>query len=451
MKKSIYYFRFFLFFYLCLAIVYGPVLITYVNSGDDLFSIADATKSFPQLIRQFTSPSGGYRPVGNVFFNIYHFLVPHSTVIFFVNLGFVALSQTLLFLFLKKIISTKIALVITFVLYLSPIYYYHIFTISGTNNILILLTGFSLLQFIEFNKNKPHKRKIIIASLITVFSIFVKETFMINMLLLLIVVYQNANKKIFFSYIAGTFCALGFYTLLRIRYFVPADPNYSFVYTPAKLLENFGLMVSWLLQFPRGWQYGAPLPKTIITYFVSGSFFSITGIFLAILLLKKKMYLLFLGLLGFFALVPYFFLNRILVYYLDIAMVIYIVAFIFAISTLSKRSQNILTAIISFLFIIHFLSIYPQWHRYSFVANANETAKNYILALKKANAENYDTVCILNHNKGAWATQNGELASYVYDNKFKIISTLDLTISNECTNNSLVLINDERSYKKLIK
>jgi len=446
-QKNINFVITFLLFYSFLIFIFAPTLKTYVLSGDDLFSISNAYVTYEQVVAQFTVFSGAFRPLGHIVFNIYKLFLPHFTTIFLINLSLVALVQTLLFNFLRKIVPQWISAAIACIVFLSPIFYYHIFTISGTNNILMLVAHLLLLQLVRVEYEKHRPIKIIWGLMIFIISIFIKETFLLNGLILSLIAYQNSErKKTFYMWLVAVIGITGLYIVFRMGQYIVTDVNYSFVYTPSKLLENLASIASWMLNYPRGWQYGAPLPKTISTFLIAGLTCLIAGLTLSILMIKKTKLGLFLGMAFILSLAPYLFLNRILIYYLDGAIIVFFISIAFALNNFPKKKQLFLIALLISICMSHFFIIYPQWHKYSFVANANETAKNYIYTLSKSNVLEYDAICILNHNKGAWATENGNLANFLYSKKFKIISTLDTKKPKECGKESLVLINDERSY-----
>ena len=97
---------------------------------------------------------------------------------------------------------------------------------------------------------------------------------------------------------------------------------------------------------------------------------------------------------------------------------------------------------------IQFSFIKPQWIRYSFVAVANDTAHNFAAALRANRIEEYANLCIISHDEGSWATEEGKLARFITKKPISVFSTRENKVPVECQNpETLILSNNHRIYE----
>ena len=443
-----------IFFFFLFTLFHGKVLLTYIPSGDDLFLITEVPRNWSELAFRFTDFSVNYRPLSRLTFGLYRLLEPHFTLIFFIHLFIVSLVTGLLYRNVRRFLDRTQAICLSTVMIFSPVFYYHIFTTSGLYNLSILTTHLILLLLVNFDRQNSRDfplsvTKVRLAFFIFCLSIFLKESFLINTILFSMIAWQNlSHRKLWLALAACWGLTLG-YVLARFYLFVPesAGSVYRFVFTLEKLKENVLLIGSWLLNYPRGWQYGAPLPKNGLTIGVTLA----TLIFFlgaVKLLLTKRTYLIFFGLLLAAALTPFLFLNRILLYYFDSAVLITVIAAAYGLSL--YKNQKIINALVTLFvatFFVHYAVISPQWHQYSFVANANEAAHNFLEAIGTVDWHQKERLCVTNHDGGMWATQYGNLINHLGDKQLEVISVVDETLPESCQQNSLILKNDARKYE----
>lgn len=228
----------------------------------------------------------------------------------------------------------------------------------------------------------------------------------------------------------------------------PSD--YYFVFNIKENLNNVLDMTAWMLSYPRGWQYGAPIRYPLIQPIISLISLLIFSFALIISLIKRKTetlaYLLFLVA----SVILFIFLNNAHLFYMDIPYLLMLIIFSKTIKSIELNNYNLARILVSFLFIINLAQIFltkPQWLEYSFVANANKSAIDYRNVLEDNNYQKYDQICISEHNRGVFGTEDGNLANHLSEKKFKIVSTQDSTLPENCFNDqTLRLRNDAWIY-----
>jgi hypothetical protein len=364
-----------------------------------------------------------------------------------VNLVLVGLVIGLLIRNIQRFVGKKESYILAFATIISPIFYYHIFAISSLNNSLMLLVSLSLIALINFSEKKRSESifKIYVGFLLFLCSILIKETFLINLFLFIIIVWQNARKRFLLWSVPAIILSMA-YIAVHVLFFSSVDPNYSLTITFSKFIENILLIGSWLLAFPRGWQYGAPEPRNIFTLLVTlGMCFSFISSFITIF--RKSRPVFFVSIVAiFFSIISFLFLNRILVYYLDSAFILIVILVAFATRKMSKQLAKIVIIAFCASSLLHHIVVYQQWQKYSFVSRANMTAKNYIRVIEQLDLSQYQNLCILNHTEGKWATQDGNLAHYITRSTINIISIPGKVAPRECATNSVILLNDGVNY-----
>jgi hypothetical protein len=432
-----------------LLVLYGNTLKTYIPSGDDLYMISGAPTTFASFIGRFGDFSGQYRPLGALFFNISKPLIPHYALMFLHNLTLFAWVPTLLFTLLRRFTSTIIATLLTFTVMISPVMFYHIFALAGLNNTLVLISALLLTYIALETKRQKHLWTIIISVGVWIVTIGIKETFLLHSFLLSIISCKAFSKKI------SAYCMLGIWIVtfgfiaVHMLSYKQVDPNYSFIFTTQQIVTNMSLIIPWLINFPRGWQYGAPLPRSIFAFPIILVWISTMALVVGLIRKNSRKHLALIIVALVISLSPYLFLSRVLTYYLDATVCIIIFSIAYGIRHIPVGRGIAIISVFCLAALAHFLIISPQWHTYSFVANANETAHNFVQTVRASVRLDTDTVCIVNHSKGGWATQDGQLIHFVYlDRHIKVISTTLSSPPSVCRKQSAVtLVNDDRKYR----
>ncbi len=436
--------------FLSLVLLYGKQLLSFTLSGDDLYALELVPKNIGEIITNFTNVSGQYRPITYLLLSIIKIFLPHVTFIFFEKLALFTLVPTLLYFIIKQISTSKISLFLTISTLFSPIFYYHFFTVSSFGNILILIIELLLFSMVLSSPHKKSIVKVCAALLLYFLSFFIKESFFVCGFLCTLILFQNLKRKDALCFTAIIIIISTAYLFFRLILYHSADPNYMYVFSLLKLKENVILITAWIFNYPKGWQYGAPNPKTMFTFGVSiitllAYIISSINIFK----LDKKVFFIYCSLL-FLSIAPFLFLNRILVFYFDTTLLILIFAFGYSLQSLfceheiGSKYQKLF--IILVIYVSNYFVILPQWLHYSFVANANEAARNYISAVRTNITSRDSRICIINHTKGVWATENGNVINFVQKKHIDVVSAANSSIPLLCQNNSLILSNDDRRY-----
>src|SRR5579859_18334 len=431
----------FFFFLLCAG--FGPTLWHWSLSGDDVSSLvkAQSLNSVPKIAHSFVDFSHQYRPLTYLFFKMYLPLLPNFRAIFFLNLLFFSLVPTLLFLSVKKALPWPQALMLVSATMLSGTFFYHIFTISGLVNTLMLIL-FSLQCFVLTHRSKY---TIPIAFLVFFLSIFVKENFLPIFALFLVALFLNnayeLKQKIFYGLISTLIVAIYFF--LHVIFYEMVDVGYQFVFSFQQLKTNLLLLLPWLVQYPRGWQYGTPILIETWRKIATGMYIVFLVAGAAHIFFRRKISFLGVVLLLLSTLVPFFFLSRVLVYYVDSAQVTLLLIVCDVISFMNEKSHQLGTvAAALFLFIAcaQSLTLLPVWTKHSFVADANTAAQTFAQTLHDKHVENYQVLCLIHEDNGGWATDHGQLAQLLGYKHLLIVSTFLHPNPPQCDwSNALIL------------
>lgn len=439
---------------LFLLAIYFPRLRTYQLSGDDLILITYSPKTFSEGLARFTQISGQYRPLTHNLFALYRAMLPHTSLILATNFVLMSVVVSLTFLNMKRLCRPIWAAVITAALFLSPIFYYHFFSISALNNTLLLLFGLLLLGLVSIPgaKNVQLNRKVVLGSATALFllSMISKESFLVNGVLYgLILLQQTAKQQRWISLSAlGVVVATYFIARFTLH---DAVGEYSVRFSVATAAKSLLDLLAWLVGYPRGWQYGAPEPKTFFTYLTT--LVTLVSLGLGVYLFRplKLWRETFLGivLLG-ASIVPFLIIERVLPFYFDTTLLIIVFLLVYGARHVQKNVSHFFYALLIFSFGLQFLCYSRQWHTYSFVANANAAVQSYLQTLREHNYTNFDQVCIVNHTTGTWGTMQGESVTYLYEYQGKVISVAEDQIPEECRSpETLVLRNDGLGYSRV--
>lgn len=434
-----------------LLLIFSKYLLNWTINGDELYTLS-AVKNYPTklIFENFIKiGTGHYQPLIVPVAIFLSYFLPSFQLVHVINLIIFTFIPLLVFININLFLPVIASFLLTIAFVLSPFFYYHIFAISGIANTLMLITNL-LMIYVLLTK---FKSKIFLASIIFIISVFIKETFIVNYFILGLIIFLSSKKSLIktFKNLIPISIFVFLYFFIRLRSFGPGgDPNYSFVLTLGKLKENLLLIVPWLLSYPRGWQYGVPMPKPFfINLVILINFFAIILLYIN-LFLKKFVGFVIIFLAFLITLLPYLFLNRILVHHIDNAYLVFFTGIIFSIYLLYKQNKELTKFVIGLLLVVNvilFSFTLPQWTKYSFVGVSNETAKNYIDVLNKFHADSYDRICIINHDKGSWPTEDGKLAEFMIKKPISIVSTKSQEFPTICNSNkTLLLKNNERNY-----
>lgn len=260
---------------------------------------------------------------------------------------------------------------------------------------------------------------------------------------------ENKIKGVIF--IAIPTAAFIQYFIARINTYTQNTPSdYYFIFNIKENLNNVLDMTAWMFSYPRGWQYGAPIRYPLIQPIISLISLLIFSFALFISLIKRTTetlaYLLFL----FSSVILFIFLNNTHLFYMDIPYLLMIIIFAKTIKSIELNNYKlakILALLLLLINIAQYFLIRPQWLEYSFVANANKSAIAYRNILENNDYQKYEQICISEHNRGVFGTEDGNLANHLSEKKFKIVSTQDSTLPENCFNDqTLRLRNDAWIY-----
>jgi len=199
-------------------------------------------------------------------------------------------------------------------------------------------------------------------------------------------------------------------------------------------LSNIKYFFAWLINYPYGWQMGMPLPKSPI-YLCLVAIYVIFLLFMIIQSFRVKKKKAFeLTLVFFCSLLPFYFLNRVLVYYLNLPYLFFLILLFLGLSEkhkkfpcltllkISPRFSNIISKLgLIFFIVLNFyfsFTIKKQWLEFSFVAVAEKKAQNFWFTLSNLSINqnlNLKKICLLfSRNDSLWAIANGDLAKLKY-------------------------------------
>lgn len=420
-------------------------------SGDDLFSLSNSIPNLPSLLINIVSQFGGqYRHTTYYLFHFYKLLLPNFFLIFKTHGLLLSLIPTLLFISLESKLNKLKTILIIVPIFFTPIFYYHTYTISSLANILICITSLIELYYFINYKNLKHIKYDVFFLLIALISFTIKENFIIPLTIFCFVqlLEYNTSRLKSFSFISISIIIFLVYLILRANVY---QKDYHFIFSTKNLYYTCSHIFAWLVNYPKGWQYGAPIRYKIIQLSISLFYFLFLLYTLIKNFIKNRIITLALIIFSLVSICLYLFLTDVLVYYLDVSYILLIIFISKANDILIKRKKNTYSNIyILIWFLLNFsnlLIIKPQWLKYSFVANANTSAINYRKILEQNNYLKYDQICIINHHRGGFGTQDGILAQHLSGKNMSIISVKETSLPPICQNDqSLNLVNDAWDY-----
>lgn len=440
--------------FLVLFFIYFPHLYKWTINGDELI-VLDIAENFSlkSFLANFvyTGP-GHYQPLIFPFLKIYQILLSSFANTHLVNLVLFTFVPYFLFICLRLLLPTLSSLLLAIAFSLSPIFYFHIFAINAVANTVMLLINLCLVYFFLKTGKKAKTSYLYISIILFILSIFIKETFLINFYLIFLITYLKFRKNIskFLKIMIPLGLVVIIYFFFRSKSLATNNIYYKYIISFYKLRETTSLFVPWLFNFPKGWQYGVKLPASklyLLTVFLN--IITVSSLYTFLLIRKQIIFVIVLiGLI--ITLLPYIFLSRILVFHFDQSYLIFFLGIAYSLSILNKtnvKASTLTAVLILFIPLLTVFTILPQWTRYSFVGESNEIASNFIQVITKAKIESYDNLCIVNHFKGSWPTDEGRLANYISKKPLQIFSSSSPVIPKDCLREkSLVLKNEDRKY-----
>lgn len=454
-SKYLYFLFIYLFSLMVLLILHGRYLVSWQLFSDDLFVLSYAENLLARPLAFITDMSGQYRPIPYLIYALYLSVVTHAHLLYFINLSLFALAPALFMRLIKSLSAGQSkALPFVFILpyLLSPIFFYPVYNLSSLSGTLMLVI-FTYLLSLLLKPGLSSAKPLIFALVLVCVSVFIKESCLVAGLLFGLILIKN-RRSLKANFIITAFCVLaavfGLYGSLRLTSYSSPDNNYRYSLNLSTLASNVLHFSAWLNDYPKGWQYGTPvtpraisLPLSLIQVFVW-----LTLIIFAAKSSKTKFQYLVSALL--ITMLPYLFLNRVLVFYLDQTYTILLLLAVLGWLELRRRFRGwayiILTVFVAGSVIKAYVFL-PQWHQYSFVGVAQHIAQNYLNVLKQNRSETFPQICIVEHREGTWATEYGRLAYRLY--QVPVVSSADSRRPQECLSSALFLKNDGRNYLPL--
>lgn len=423
-------------------------------SGDDLHSLTNAVPNLQSLFYSLLyNFSGQYRYLTYFLFGFYKIFLPDFLHIFLLHGVLFSLIPTLLYLVLGHIVKGFPRLALLLPIFFTPIFYYHTYTISSLANILMCIVTLLLLFYFQ-RRDVLHSWKFsLLFFSILVLSFAIKETFVLPLTIFCFTQLLNIRRNKYYSilFISLSVLIFGLYVFNRVNAYsfaIPSDYYFNFHFGQAA--TNLSNMFAWIIQYPRGWQYGAPIRYNLWHICISVSSLLLILISVCCTFLRNKLELVSLLLFGFASVSIFIFLNITHVFYMDLPFLLLIILFAHAYAFITTKQRKFAQFFLFSLLIVsatNLIFIKPQWLQYSFVANANTSAKNYKKILEENNYKKYSQICIVDHNRGEFGTENGNLVNHLKTGLFTIISTKEKTLPSECnTEDSLNLLNDAWEY-----
>lgn len=420
--------------------------------GDDISLILNSPGNLNSVIYLFTNIYQ-YRPLPYAFFFIYKLLPLNMPLLHSITLFFLANIAFCFYIFLQNFLKQNkiLSFVIAFCYSISHILFYSAFTLSGIIDLIFLIFFWlTLICFYLYLLNK--QTKILVASLFFfLLTIFSKEIFLIIPILIsaYLVLFGNKIKAKFKTYLFFWMPTAFFYAI-KFYFYKPIAAEYAYSLNINVFKDNIINFVLWLFNFKHGWQMGMALPVDKIYYFLV-FIYCLFFLFGAIIAFKKKFKLaLFLVIWVIAGLLPFFFLSRTLVYYLDVSLFPFLVFFAIGIDYVLKINQKagiLLLAVFLGLNVYFSQTILSQWLKFSFVANSVETSENFYREVYVPyDWENkYSGLCVLGLNSDtSWATAKGEEINLFTKRKIKVAN--DDAICQKDPEGSLIFENSGREF-----
>ena len=332
----------------------------------------------------------------------------------------------------------------------SQIFFYDYYTISGLDNILILLVALSTVLLLLKYLNSKRIVYVYIAVLLSFLAIFIKETYIIIpfMVFIFTVFCKTIKKTTKLRVLALTALPTLIYVPIKLSFyrFVKGSP-YTPNVTLSTAVNNLHWLGSWLLGVNNSVYMFMPNPlPQYYSWLIFGNFIILV---LLMFFLYKNSYRLALGIVLwlFMSIAPIIFFPRPLPYYLELSLIGIIIGFSFI-----KNSRTALLLVWTYLLltVIQGNIIRDQWQRFSFIASANSVVTSLNNSIAPHLNSNVNGLCLNANNSGdSWAIQAGNSAKYFFPQLINIH-----TVSNpyaQCKYKNTIVVESTLDKYKFVK
>lgn len=389
---------------LAFVLVYYFGALKFFIGGDDFFLTVGGPHSLQEVLNQFVRPDQ-YRPIPYSILGAYTSL-PHSTSLYhLISLITMSAVGYMLCKYMQSLgVKRLFALGMSLVYLVSHIYFYTAYALAGMVDLVFLLFFFAtLLTF----------RQLYWLSLIMfIGAILSKEIFVSIPVILTMELWarrESKNWRRLLPYYLITIVIMG----LKFYFYKSAGEAYTYHISLPLLIENLKHFALWLLNYRHGWQMGMPEPIGPEYVIPSAALFlamTFAGISLWRSNQRRFWFVVIFVLTG---LVPFYFLSRVLVFYLNVSWVAVVTAVGLGLTYIAEdndKGARALMALILFMAVLTSYQIRQQWLKYSFVAVAEETASNFNKQVVQANDwSQVDRLCLTKlDGDGAWAVAHGD-------------------------------------------
>lgn len=420
--------------------LWGKYLLGMVLNGDDVIVLFEAQKYLSGFWSNLFAFSGQYRPLGRMFFGLYLPFKFSFQEIYFVHLLIFSTIQFLFYLVARQKLNIRYSLFLSLFIFFNPIFYYHIFAVASDMNLQmigLLLVSVLLIQ---------HKKYLWILP-VFICAILIKETFIMLIPLVLFAIWKLDIRNRTKFLIAGAILAITTsYLVIRFTSYKVTDESYRFIYTMAKAKENIGNIVAWLINHPRGWEFGIYGFRNIYNYVLDGVLLALWAVGLYISFKNNKHWLIVLAGVLIFSLLPFVFLNRTLFFYMDAP---FVVLGLLLIPVMQNKWAPVTAVILLVTILISHTLYFSRWINYSFVGNSNLIAKNFISTISKDTITPGNDLCIINHSLGSWPTQNGNLIYFIKKDFTGKIFSINDDDPSLCGAKSVIFRNEGADYIRI--
>lgn len=440
-------------FFLGFSFIYYKDSLFLMIAGDDVEHYLHAPRSIISIIELF-SDVVHFRPVPKIFFTLYT-LVPFNLPIFHgVSLLLLSFATYLFYIFLIKYVKIEklIAFIAGLVFMTSHVMFYLVYTLSGIGDILFIIFFWgSVLCFYSFVK-KSEIKNFVLSLVFFLLAMLTKEIFISILILISFIALANFKKR-YLKYLLAFWVPTVLFFIMKFLVYDISDPVYGYTFDLKLLIENIIHFSLWTINYRHGWQMGMPYPETTMFFILVILNCILILLSVTFILKKNKNMAGFFVIWAFAGLLPFYFLNRVLVYYLDISLMALISLVAFSLQNISivNRKARYLLLILWFLLSL-FISneIKGQWLKNSFVANSIETATNFNdQVYESVDWSLKNTLCISGlGGSESWAVYTGHLIEILSKKNVEIIQVdPKKEISKKCKIIDAVnVLHDGRSF-----
>ena len=412
--------------------------------GDDFWNYLTVPKTCQELARLFVSFQQ-YRPLPKALYKIYTLLPPHPPLFHIFPLLFQTVNGFLFFVLSQVVFGLQrwLAFLITLFWLASHVNFYLAFAPAAMADHLFIF--FFLLSLLAFHRFLNQRRQAFFWISWAAFwgALFSKET-LIVLPIVLTGLWLVSKKRPYPTFLLAFWLPTVAFYLLKLAFYKPTDSNYTYHLSPSLLVTNLKHFVLWFLNYKHGWQMGMPLPVSPF-YYGAVAVYGLLVTTAAVFLFKKEPKLFFFLLTwGLAGLLPFYFLNRVLVFYLDVslfALLLVLGVFLEKVDKAKRFSLAIVLFLLSFYFSY---TIKNQWVKFSFVARGNQIAKKfYEQVVKPYDWQSHDTLCLVDLSpNAAWATAKGEEINILGKEKgVKVVVAPKENLSSACFRKRAVVLN----------